>query len=64
MNADGLAVDWINDKLYYLNSCGPRIEVLNLASHDRMILASDIHRPQLYQSSIVLDPATRSVLYT
>lgn len=62
MCTDGLAVDWLNDKLYYLNACGSRIEVLDLANYDRIILATDII-PQLYQSNIVLDPVTRSALY-
>lgn len=56
-------MDWINDKLYCLNSCGNHIEVLDLASHDRMILVRDIY-PQLYQSNIVVDPTTRSVYTT
>ena len=55
-------MDWISDKLYYLNSCGYRIEVLDLASYDRMILASDVNT-QLYRSNIVLDPTTRSARY-
>lgn len=60
-HADGLAVDWISDKLYYLNSCDRRIEVLDLASYDRMILASDIYT-QLYRSNIIVDPTTRYII--
>ena len=54
-------MDWINDKLYSLIYCSNQngtIGVLDLASHDSMILASDVNTKQYY-SNIVLDPTTR-----
>ena len=61
INADGIAVDWINDKLYYHDFCFLRIGVLDLASNLQKILANDTLMYRYYTSYIhmVVDPTTR-----
>ena len=60
INADGIAVDWISDKLYFHDWCYPRIGVLDLASDLQKILANDTNT--YYNTSyihMVVDPTTR-----
>ena len=64
----GISVDWISDKLYYLDSCNDYIGVVDLATKQYKILVSNINardRWHYYYSygtnSIVVDPTTRLV---
>jgi len=55
----GIAVDWINDKLYWTDSSTKLIEVSDLDGSNRLALIwsnLDLPRP------IVLDPFNRSVI--
>ena len=53
---DGLAVDWINDKLYWVDGVTARIEVSNLDGSNRTVLFSnDIAALR----AIIVDPTTR-----
>ena len=55
-----LSVDWISDKLYYLDKCNRYIGVVDLATNQYKILVSnDNIMPRSY--SIVVDPKTRLV---
>ena len=54
--SDGLAVDWINDKLYWVDAVTARIEVANLDGSNRTVLfANNIG----VLRAIVVDPTTR-----
>jgi UDP-N-acetyl-D-mannosaminuronic acid transferase (WecB/TagA/CpsF family) len=62
INADGIAVDWISDKLYFHDWCNLHIGVLDLASNLQKILANDTnvhHRIYYSNIHIVVDPMTR-----
>ena len=55
-SSDGLAVDWINDKLYWMDADTARIEVANLDGSNRTVLfANNIG----ILRAIVVDPTTR-----
>ena len=65
MFADDVAVDWINDKLYWVDSLWARIEVMDI-SDDGMgeraqIVKMDIHT---LPRGIAIDPISRSALIT
>ena len=54
--SDGLAVDWINDKLYWVDAVTAKIEVANLDGSNRTVLfANNIG----ILRAIVVDPTTR-----
>ena len=54
----GIAVDWINDKIYWTDSLTKLIEVSDLDGYNRSALVwSDMELPR----PIVLDPFNRSV---
>ena len=54
--SDGLAVDWINDKLYWVDAVTAKIEVANLDGSNRTVLfANNIG----ILGAIVVDPTTR-----
>ena len=55
---DGLAVDWISDKLYWVDADTAKIEVANLDGSNRTVLfANNIG----ILRAIVVDPTTRLV---
>ena len=55
-SSDGLAVDWINDKLYWVDADTAKIEVANLDGSNRTVLfANNIG----ILRAIVVDPTTR-----
>ena len=54
-----VAVDWINDKLYWCDENTSRIEVSELSGSNRKVLLdTDI----LYPRDLVIDPITRYIL--
>ena len=56
--AGSVAVDWINDKLYWCDENASRIEVADLSGDYRKVLVdTDIQHP----SNLVVDPNTRYV---
>ena len=57
INADGIAVDWISDKLYFHDPCYDHIGVLDLASNLQKILANDTDTHHIIY--MVVDPTTR-----
>ena len=62
VNADGIAVDWISDKLYFHDQCYYHIGVLDLATNLHKTLANDTNVYHHYYNSyidIVVDPMTR-----
>jgi DNA-binding beta-propeller fold protein YncE len=52
--AEGLAWDWINEKLYWTDYCQDEIEVYDPVSNYRRVLLSTGTSPY----SIVVDPGT------
>ena len=60
MHADGIAVDWISDKLYFHDQCYYHIGVLDLASNLQTTIAynTTVH-PHIQYANIVVDPTTR-----
>ena len=58
ITADGLAVDWISDKLYYSDDCNNGIGVLDLATNQYKMLVSGIGNNPFYHD-LVVDPTTR-----
>lgn len=53
--ADGLAVDWVNDKLYWTDAGKSRLEMANIDGSNRLILFSrNVNKPR----AIVVDPAS------
>ena len=61
VNADGIAVDWISDKLYFHDRCYYHIGVLDLVSNLQTILDNDTDtfRYSRYYGHMVVDPTTR-----
>ena len=57
MLTDGLAWDWVNEKLYWTDNCADDLEVFDPATGDRKVLirTGSGSAPR----SIVLDPSTR-----
>ena len=54
INPDGLAIDWITEKLYWTDSDTKRIEVANMTGGNRRVLFYDqLDRPR----AIVLLPS-------
>ena len=66
MHVDGIAVDWISDKLYFHEICHHRVGVLDLARNLQKTLANDthIHRSYSHNEHIVVDPVTRYIYFT
>ena len=60
ITADGLAVDWISDKLYYSDDCSNDIGVLDLATNQYKMLVSesDIGNHS-YCHDVAVDSTTR-----
>lgn len=54
-------MDWISDKLYYVDYCNDYIGVLDLATYQYKMLIND-YRIE-YNSDIVVDPTTRLANY-
>ena len=53
MSSDSVAVDWINDKLYWLDANTSRLEVAELSGANRAVLiATELEHPR----GLVLDP--------
>ncbi len=64
-NADGIAIDWISDKLYFHDQCNLHIGVLDLANNLQKTLANHTSmndRRRLYYTHIVVDPTTRYLI--
>ena len=63
MHADGIAVDWISDKLYFHDWCWYHIGVLDLAHNLQKTLANDtnMHHRYQYAAHIVVDPTARYI---
>ena len=63
INADGIAVDWISDKLYYHNRCHDYIGVLDLTTNlcKTIVSGSDVDYYGYFRTDIVVDPTTRLV---
>ena len=65
IHADGIAVDWISDKLYFHDWCWHHIGVLDLAHNLQKILANDTnmhhHYHWQYVVHIVVDPTERYI---
>jgi len=60
-STDGLAWDWVNQKLYWADQYYKRIEVLDLSTNSRKLLfATGVNsNPR----NIIVDPSTRWGLY-
>ena len=60
-NADGIAVDWISDKLYYHNWCHDNIGVLDLTTnlYKTIVIHSGVGYYGYFYTDIVVDPTTR-----
>ena len=55
-NADGLAWDWVNEKIYWTDYCQDEIEVYDPQSGSRTVLFNtDLIEPH----AIVVDPTTQ-----
>lgn len=55
---DGLAWDWVNEKLYWTDNCDDDIEVFDPATgYRRILIETGLSNP----TSIVVDPGTRYV---
>ena len=63
INADGLAVDWISDKLYYHDRCHDDIGVLDLITNlcKTIVSGSDVGLYGYFHTDIIVDPTTRLV---
>ena len=59
INTGGLAVDWINDKLYYHDRCHYHIGVLDLATNLYKTIANDTVTYHYRYINIIVDPTTR-----
>lgn len=64
-----LAVDWIEDKLYWTSSADEKIRVLNIASIDTLYGETEYNFIEVELENakftyIILDPINRCVLYT
>ena len=61
INADGIAVDWISDKLYFHDQCYYHIGVLDLASNLQTTLDNDTNTYHYfyYNMHMIVDPTTR-----
>ena len=69
MHTDGIAVDWISDKLYFHDWCYRHIGVLDLARNLQKTLANDTYMHYGYRfyynyKHIVVDPVTRYMYFT
>ena len=53
-----VSVDWISDKLYYLDNCNRYIGVVDLATNQYKILVSS-DNVTYYSYGIIVDPTTR-----
>ena len=61
LNTDGIGVDWVNDKLYYHDTCSDHIGVLDLANNLYKTLATDTDVDHFRRYiNIVVDPTERS----
>ena len=58
---DGIAVDWISDKLYYQDQCHDLIGVLDLTTNLHTTLANQdtVNDYYHYYANIVVDTTTR-----
>ena len=54
---DGLAWDWVNEKLYWTDNCADDLEVFDPATGDRKVLINTGSNSA--PRDIVLDPSTR-----
>ena len=65
INTDGIAVDWISDKLYYRDGCYDHIQfgVLDLATNLHEILVNDTTVYYYLYTDIVVDPTTRLAMH-
>ena len=62
MHVDGIAVDWISDKLYFHDQCWHHIGVLDLAHNLQKTLANDTNMHYHYHVvHIVVDPTARYI---
>ena len=52
----GLAWDWVNEKIYWTDACGGKIEVYDQQTGYRKTLVSTV--PGSYPRAIVLDPTS------
>ena len=58
---DGLAWDWVNEKLYWTDNCDDDIEVYDpVTGYRRILIETGLNNP----TSIVVDPSTRYVACT
>ena len=66
MHADGIAIDWISDKLYFHDWCYRHIGVLDLARNLQKNLTNNTYMYYRYQfnNDIVVDPVTRYIYFT
>lgn len=55
-NAEGLAWDWVNEKLYWTDGCDDDIEVYDPSTGDRRVLFQ--MSSSSYTLAIVVDPGT------
>ena len=61
LSPDGLAVDWVSDKLYWADAENSRIEVSDLDGNRRKLLFStDLDKPR----AVVVDPRFRLVEFS
>jgi DNA-binding beta-propeller fold protein YncE len=54
---DGIAVDWIADNIYFTESRGGRIDVVNLEGRFRRVLVDNLSSPR----GLAVDPSQRCV---
>ena len=59
---DGLAYDWVTDKLYWTDACTDQIEVYDIANDDRKVLITTGSGSA--PRGIVVDPGTGLVVNT
>ena len=59
---EGLAIDWINDKIYWTDTDQDTIEVAGISGSPRTVLISRTEHDD--PTGIVVDPASKLVLTT